>query len=124
MAGPAGGKMATISSKRPILCRHYHEAAVVSVRGVDYSGVAPIPCELPDGLKGATLGNDKTQLGWFRDAHCEPPEWPMKLMSWQSVTVDAPGDSWQAEFIDPETGMSTSDKRLETQTGQLRISLP
>jgi hypothetical protein len=109
------------------LCRHYHQAAAPAaafVRGVDYTGFAPVPCELSDGLKGAVLGNDTMRLGWFRDAKCEPPEWPMKLVSGLTVAMDAPGESWQAEFFDPATGKSMGEGRLKTQAGRLRITLP
>jgi hypothetical protein len=40
------------------------------------------------------------------------------------VTVDAPGDSWQAEFFDPATGKSTGERRLKAEAGRLRIALP
>jgi hypothetical protein len=109
------------------LCRHYHQAAAPAaafVRGVDYTGFAPVACELSDGLKGAVLGDDKMRLGWFRDVRCEPPDWPMKPVSGLTVTVDAPGDSWQAEFFDPATGKPTGEGRLRAQAGQLRITLP
>jgi hypothetical protein len=109
------------------LCRHYHQAAASAaafVRGVDYTGFAPVPCKLSGGLKGAVLGNDKTRLGWFRDAQCEPPKWPMKPVSGLTVTVDAPGDSWQAEFFDPMTGKATGEGRMKTQAGRLQITLP
>lgn len=110
------------------LCRHYHQAAAPAaafVRGVDYTGFAPVACVLSDGLKGAVLGNDRTRLGWFRDAQCEPPAWPMQAVSGQTVTVeDAPGDSWQVEFFDPATGKSTGEGRLRARAGRLRINLP
>lgn len=109
------------------LCRHYHDAAAPAaafVRGVDYTGFAPVPCELPDALKGAVLGNDKTRLGWFRDARCEPPDWPMRPVSGLTMSLDALDDSWQAEFFDPATGKSTAEGRLKTQAGRLRITLP
>jgi hypothetical protein len=96
------------------LCRHYHQAAAPAaafVRGVDYTGFVPVPCEVSDGLKGAVIGNDKARLGWFRDVRCGPPDWPMKPVSGQTVTVDAPGDSWHVELFDPVTGKSTGESR-------------
>jgi hypothetical protein len=109
------------------LCRHYHraaESAAAFVRGVDYTGFAPVHCVPSDGLKGAVLGNDKTRLGWFRDAQCEPPDWPVKPVAGLTVTVDAPGDFWQAQFLDPATGKSAGEGRLKPQAGRLRITLP
>jgi hypothetical protein len=109
------------------LCRHYHQAAAPAaafVRGVDYAGFGPIPCELSAGLKGAVIGNDKARLGWFRDVQCGPPDWPMKPVAGQTVTVDAPGDAWQVEFFDPVTGKATGESRVTVREGRLRIALP
>ncbi len=55
------------------LCRHYQNVAAPAsafLRGVDYTGFAPVPCILSDGLKGAMLGTDTHRLGWFRDLRC------------------------------------------------------
>jgi len=109
------------------LCRHYDQAAAPAaafVRGVDYTGFGPVACVLSPGLKGAMIGSDRTRLGWFRDVACDPPDWPIKPLSGQTVTVDAPGDSWQAEFVDPVTGQTTGEKRLAVLDRQLRIVLP
>src|SRR5262249_56353494 len=49
------------------LCRHYHEAAAPAasfVRGVDFAGFGLVACDLPAGLHGAVIGNEKTRLGW------------------------------------------------------------
>lgn len=63
-------------------------------------------------------------MGWFRDVQCEPPDWPLKLMSGQTVTVDVPGDSWQVEFFDPVTGKSTGERRLAIRKRSVQIVLP
>jgi hypothetical protein len=70
------------------------------------------------------IGSDRVRLGWFRDVRCDPPDWPMKPTSGQTVTVDAAGDSWQVEFFDPATGKSASDSRVTAADGRLRIALP
>lgn len=109
------------------LCRDYQQAAAGAaafVRDVDYTGFGPFPCVLAGGVKGAVIGNDKTRLGWFRDVRCDPPDWPMKPLSGQTVTVDVPGDSWQVEFIDPLTGKSTGESRLAVHDRRVRIVLP
>jgi hypothetical protein len=123
------GKPAFVLGRNPVAIKpeafeeHFRHAAAF-VRGVDYTGFAPVPRELSGRLKGAVLGNDKRRLGWFRDAKCEPPEWPTNPVSGLTVTLDAPGDSWQAEFFDPATGKSAGEGRLRTQAGRLRITLP
>ncbi|MCX7009268.1 MAG: hypothetical protein NTY53_18820 [Kiritimatiellaeota bacterium] len=109
------------------LCCHYHEVAVSAaafVREMDYTGFAPVPCELSTGLKGAMLGNDKVRIGWFRDAACEPPAWPIRPMKEQTVTMPTTGMDWQIEFIDPTTGNLVGTSRLTTHAQHLRITLP
>ena len=109
------------------LGRSYHEAAAPAaafVRGVNYTGFAPVPCALSEGLKGAVIGNGKLRLGWVRDARCGPPDWPIKPVSGQHVTVDSADDSWQIEFFDPVTGQTTGQTRLAVRDQRLRIVLP
>jgi hypothetical protein len=81
-------------------------------------------CDLPNGLHGAVIGNEKARLGWFRDGRCGPPDWPMKPLSAQYVTTPASCKSWQVEFFDPVTGRSTGKKRIGVQKKRLRIPLP
>ncbi len=70
------------------------------------------------------IGNEDARLGWFRDVLCEPPDWPMKPVSGQTVTTDAPGNAWQVEFVDPLTGKSTGESRLAVDDGRVQIVLP
>jgi len=63
-------------------------------------------------------------LGWFRDAHCNPPDWPMKELSDQQVTVNVPASSWQVEFFDTVTGKSISKGRIMAAKQRLRVTLP
>ncbi len=109
------------------LCRHYHAAAAPAaafVRGVDYTGFAPVPCDLPAELRGAVLGSDQVRLGWFRDARCAPPGWPTERLPNQEVTMAAPGKTWQVEFFDPATGECTGKSQTATRDGRLRVMLP
>ena len=107
--------------------RHYHKAAATAaafVRGVDYTDFAPVYCDTPDNLKGAVIGNDKARIGWFRDARCVPPDWPTNRVSDQAVAMDAPGNAWQAEFFNPETGKAIGEARLAALDGRIRVVLP
>ncbi len=109
------------------LYRHYQNAAAAAaafVRAADYTDFVPVPCNLSAGLKGAVIGNDKLRLGWFRDVECVPPDWPMKPVSGQTVTLVAPGDSWQVEFVDPVTAKFTVPSRVTCRDGEARIVLP
>jgi hypothetical protein len=60
--------------------------------GVDFAGFQPLDVRLSDKITSAALGNEKTILGWFRDAGCEPPDWNLlPVVSKQSVNLNAPG---------------------------------
>lgn len=109
------------------LCSRYNQITVpmaAFIQGVDFTGFKPIEGVLSGGIKGAMVGNDKLLLGWFRDEHCEPPDWPMMTVSGQSVSVDLPGSLWQVEFFDTLTGKSTVRNRLVVRNRQVRIPLP
>jgi hypothetical protein len=108
------------------LCRHYQQAgaaAVAFVHGIDFTDFAPVACDLSSGLKGAVIGNATTRLGWFRDAKCEPPDWPITPLPGQVVTLDAPGNSWQVEFFDPVTGKPLDKSLIAPEGHRLRITL-
>lgn len=98
--------------------------AVAFLHDVDFNGFKPVSCVFSNALVGAMIGNGKTILGWFRDAQCEPPEWPIKSVLGQIVTLDASGHSWQIEYFDPATGQSKAKSLLASQTGRLCIVLP
>jgi len=109
------------------LCRQYQEAAAPAaafVRGVDYTGFVPVACDLPVGLKGAVIGNDHLRLGWFRDARCAPPAWPIAPLANQEVALPAVGKSWQVEFFEPATGQSIGKTAVAPHEQRLRIMLP
>ncbi|MCC6145143.1 MAG: cellulase family glycosylhydrolase, partial [Candidatus Hydrogenedentes bacterium] len=109
------------------LCRNYHKAAATAAafgREMDYTGFAPIPCETPNGLKGGVIGNGKTGIGWFRSPWCVPPDWPSKSASNQTVSVEASGTTWQADFFEPETGHAIGAARVAVRDGRIRIVLP
>ena len=108
------------------LCRHYQQAAAPAalfVRGIDFTDFAPVACDLSAGLKGAVIGSATTRLAWFRDARCGPPDWPMKPLSGQHATVDAPGNVWQVEFFDATTGKSGGKSQIAVGDRRLRIAL-
>lgn len=103
----------------------YHQAAATVatfVRGIDFTDFVPVPCELSSGLKGAVLGNQRLRLAWFRDAECGPPDWPMKLLSGQRTSMEAPGASWQVKFVDPVTGGSTGKTRISVRDRRVRVA--
>jgi len=71
------------------------------------TGLVPLTSEIPGKLVGAALGNDKMVIGWFRDAGCEPPDWPLQpVISGHTVAVIVPGSAseWKVDFYDTKTG--------------------
>jgi hypothetical protein len=83
--------------------------AIKFVQDVDFAGFQPLTVNLPAGTKvwGAALGNDKMVIGWFRDAGCEPPDWPLQpAIAGQTVAVIVPGSSaeWKVDFYSTSTG--------------------
>jgi len=109
------------------LCRYYHQAAAEAaafVHDVDYTGFRPIPCVFAERVKGDVIGSDHVCLGWFRDVGCAPPDWQMKSLSGQDVTVNASGTAWRVEFIDTLTGKATGESRLAVHDRRIRILLP
>ncbi len=109
------------------LCRRYDRAAAPAaafVRDVDFSGFVPIPCTLSEGLRGAMIGNQTDILGWFRDARCEPPDWPMQPTSEQTVALELPRASWRAEFFDTATGESTGKSQTIVGDRPAKMLLP
>jgi hypothetical protein len=109
------------------LCRHYQETAASAaafVRGVDFSGFAPVTCEVSDRLFGAMLGNDRERLGWFRDTRSIAPDWPETTVTGAEVTLEVPGTSWRVEFVDPATGVKTGPRVRTPNDRRLRLDLP
>jgi hypothetical protein len=110
------------------LCRHYHaiaKPAVAFTKGMDFGGFVPVECKLSDGVRGAVLGNDRSRIGWVRDAHCIPPRWPDAAVSGQSVEMGAPGAAWEVEFFDTKTGLPVGDMAIvKTAFGRLTVPVP
>jgi hypothetical protein len=96
--------------------------------GVDFSGFGPLTSTSSSGVWGAAVGNDKAVLGWYRDATCEPPDWPTKpVVSNQTVTITVPGtvSSWRVDFYDTKTGTTILSSASVTRHGStVAIELP
>jgi hypothetical protein len=109
------------------LHRHYHEIAAPAIAfcsGVDRTGFESVLCQPPAELMGAVIGNDTHLVGWFRDAACKPPEWPVRRLSKQQLSVPAPTGTWQAEFFDTSLGTPISSRRVISENNSLDLPLP
>ncbi len=94
--------------------------AVNFVQGVDFSGFRPLTSTSSSAVWGAAVGNESMVLGWFRDAACEPPDWPVQPISaGQTVTITVPGTDadWQVDFYDTQTGTTILSSASATRQG-------
>jgi hypothetical protein len=115
------------------LCRHYQKIAVPAVQfaeDLDCSGLAPVECAMSPGIRGAMLGSaaegpgkGKTILGWFRDARCVAPQWPVDPTNGQWVVMPARDGLWSVEAVDPESGKPVERKDATARAGKLRLDL-
>jgi hypothetical protein len=98
------------------------------IREVDFSNFTPLMAQTSAQVTGATVGNDKMIIGWFRDASCEPPEWNFQpVISGQRVKITAPGSApnWQVDFYSTKTGTDMIGSAKATRQGNnISISLP
>jgi hypothetical protein len=102
--------------------------AVEFVKGVDFTGYKPLAVQLSVTPKawGAAVGNEKSGIGWFRDAYCIPPKWPLAgVISGQKVLITVPGNAaiWQVDFYEPSTGTNLIQSITVTRQGNT-ISVP
>lgn len=98
------------------------------VKGVDFAGFKPLKSTPSKSIWGAAVGNETSLLGWYRDAACEPPDYPLNtLVSGQSVTIDVPGTAadWQVIFYSTEDGVSILGSTAVARKGSaITIPLP
>jgi hypothetical protein len=75
------------------------------VKGISFKDLKPVDVMLSKNLKGAALASNKLIVGWFRDARCGPPDWPVRRLSSESVTLPkAVGKRWTVQLYDTLTG--------------------
>jgi len=96
------------------------------IRDIDYTNFQPIEITASSEIKGAALGRGDLVVGWVRDKNCSAPDWPLRDLRGQSVTVAAPGDAvaWQIEFCDTQSGAPAGTATGRRQTGGISFALP
>lgn len=103
-------------------------AASKFMEGIDVSAFKPLVSQYKGKIIGAALGDEQTIIGWYRDAGCQPPDWPLQLViSKQNVTIIVPGSTknWKVDFYDTQTGTVIPGTALaERQGSMITISLP
>ena len=98
------------------------------VNGVDFADFKPLNATTSSQIWGAALGNDRSILGWFRDAGSEPPDWNLKpTLSKQTVTVIILGSAanWKVDFYDTKDGTTILSSNIVSTAGNtIAIPLP
>ena len=69
-------------------------------------------------------GNDRTRIGWFRDARCIAPQWPVRKVSGMEVALRGQPGTWKVELVETMTAKVLETRQIRTEKEQLRISLP
>ncbi len=98
------------------------------VRDVDFAGFRPLTVKLPPGtgVWGAAVGSENMVVGWFRDAQCEPPNWPLQgIIFGQTVSLVVPGSAsqWKVDFYDTNTGLDIIGSTTTIRQGDSLIVL-
>jgi hypothetical protein len=96
--------------------------------GIDFSGFQPLKSTISSDIWGATIGNDKMVLGWYRDASSVAPNWSMKPeVSKQTVTITVLGSAanWQVDFYNSKDGTTILSSVAVSRKGSaITIPLP
>ena len=94
--------------------------------GMDFTGFRPVAVTLPHELKGAALGNEHSVIAWFRDARCEAPDWPVRTVAAQRVTLTASGAArdWAVEFFETASTRRVGDGKAHRKDNVVHVELP
>ena len=69
--------------------------------------------------------SDKLIVGWFRDAQCDPPNWPVRSLKGESVVLpQAAGKRWSVQFYNTLTGKPLGAAVTVDRLQGLGIALP
>ncbi|MBI5684013.1 MAG: hypothetical protein HZC54_02935 [Verrucomicrobia bacterium] len=95
-------------------------------RRMDFTGFRPVATTLPREVKGAALGNERSVIAWFRDAHCEPPDWPIRTVAAQRVMLAVPGAArdWTVEFFETSSARRIGEGKAWRKSDGIHVALP
>jgi hypothetical protein len=95
---------------------------------MDFSGFKPLKTISTPDVIGAAIDNEKSVIGWFRDAKCEPPDWKLQpVISRQNVTITVPGSAefWKVDFYKTSSGTEILSSNTAARKGRtITITLP
>ncbi len=96
--------------------------------GLDMTGFQPLRSQFSGKVFGGAVGSEKMVIGWYRDAKCEPPDWPtQKIAAGQTVTITVPGTAaeWKVDFYDTKDGKTVlGSATVKRQGGTITVTLP
>jgi hypothetical protein len=72
------------------------------------------------------VGNGTSAIGWFRDANCIPPNWPLAgVIAGQKVMISVPGTAanWQVDFYNTSNGTHLIESITVSQKGNV-VTVP
>ena len=70
------------------------------------------------------LGNERTALGWFRDARCALRSGPVRRLATQVVKLNRVAGGWTLEFFDPVSGKSFGNRVITSRGDGITIEIP
>jgi hypothetical protein len=96
------------------------------VRNLDFSEFSPVDLKLSGELIGAAVGDDDMVLAWVRDSHCILPDWPVRPVAGETITLSLPGQhqNWRLKFYDGVTGRLSETSFIDRKDSELRVALP
>jgi hypothetical protein len=110
------------------IAKGYEDAAAPMARfakGLSFKELKPAEVALSKDLKGAALASRHLVVGWFRDSQCSPPNWPIRRLSAETVTLPKVGGrGWTVRFYDTQTGKPTGEAMPADSAAELVIRLP
>ena len=107
----------------------YKDASAPPARfadGVDFAGVKPIEATASAGVTGAAIGHEGLVLGWFRDAQCRAPDWPVRRVEGESVVLRIPGPvpEWRVEFCDTSSADVVATRDVRRTGNEVSVPVP
>ncbi|MGD8238693.1 MAG: hypothetical protein PVH68_09090 [Armatimonadota bacterium] len=96
------------------------------VEGVDFARFTPVVATGSDGVSGAAIGNERVVLGWFRDAQCGAPDWPVRRVEGEIVVLRVRGSApeWHVQFHDTGSGDVVTRRTVRGKGAEVSVPLP
>jgi len=96
------------------------------VEDVNFAGMKPLAVDASDRVLGGALASENAIIGWFRDARCAAPDWPVRRLEGAEIEFDLPSaeSEWLLQFFDTQSGGAFEKKTIRQENRRIRIALP